>query len=44
MHIIYIFLVVKIYFGIYGNNRNLGDEKMAKKGDYTLTSGPHNTF
>ena len=42
MHIIYIFFVV--YFGIYGNNRNSGDEKMAKKGDYTLTSGPHNTF
>ena len=42
MHIMNIFLVV--YFGIYGNNRNSGDEKMAKKGDYTLTSGLHNTF
>ena len=42
MHIMNIFLVV--YFSIYGNNRNSGDEKMAKKGDYTLTSGLHNIF
>ena len=27
---IYMFLV-DVYFGIYGNNRNPGDEKMARK-------------
>ena len=28
---IYIYSLWYVYFGIYGNNRNPGDEKMAKK-------------
>ena len=30
-YILYIFLFLEVFFGIYGNNRNPGDEKMAKK-------------
>ena len=46
MHIIYIYIYIflVVYFCIYANHRNSGDEKMAKKGDYPLTSGLHNTF